>query len=702
MPMDRESTPSDILSPRSVAVVGVSTDPTKIGSRIYANIVAGGFVGAVYPVNSAGIVIGGKPSYRSLIEIPAPVDLVIVAVPAAAAESVVLDAIHRNARAVVVISSGFAEMGEVGRAVEARLVASARAGGARLIGPNCFGVINGDPAVRLHATFGQMTGNGGSVAFASQSGAVGILFLERARSYGLGVRAFVSLGNSADVSAHELIELWGNDPAIDVIAVYLESVTAGAELVRISREVSKRKPIFALTAGRTNVGKKAASSHSAALASATEGIDAVLQSGGIVRVERMEELLEATYLATRGVIPRGPQVGVITNSGGPGILFTDRAVSRGLDVPPLSAQAQSILRADVSNEASLFNPIDLTAAASPADVKAAINILSCEIDIVVVIVVDIGLTPVERFVEAVENIVAQKRCRVPIVLVLPSGTEGVRVKPETASIISILDTVAGGADAIADVVRATSFKERVSVPSPFDEEAVTRLRALAQQWCENDSERWLCWSEIEQLLGVAGIPCVRGWEGPLDSFADGAVTIGYPLVAKLVTPGVLHKSDVGGVVTDIQDTNVLAATIARFREIAAEYASGASLILQPYIKGGREGFVGVSVDPHLGPLIGCGWGGVLVEALRDITLASPPISTVDARRMVDRLRFRRLLEPFRGAPPHDRRFFEDIIVRLGVLTTILPEIEECDLNPVRIFPEGEGCLVLDARIRIRS
>ena len=290
---------------------------------------------------------------------------------------------------------------------------------------------------------------------------------------------------------------------------------------------------------------------------------------------------------------------------------------------------------------------------------------------------------------------------VPVVLVLPTGTEDLRVKPEPLPIIPILDTVEGGADAIADVVRAISFKDRMSVPVPFDEETLTQFRALAQQWCERDSERWLRWDEIERVLILAGIPCVRGWEGPIDSFADGADKIGYPVVAKLMMPGVLHKSDIGGVVTDIQDREALEETIARFREIAAEYASGASLILQPCIKGGREGFVGVSVDPHLGPLIGCGWGGVLVEALRDTTLVSPPVSPVDARRMVDRLRFRRLLEPFRGAPPHDRRRFEDIIVRLGALTTILPEIAECDLNPVRIFPEGEGCLVLDARIRIR-
>lgn len=699
--MKPETTARDILSPTSVAVVGVSSNPMKIGARIYANIVNGGFTGRRYPIHPAGMVIDGEPTYRSLDAIPGAVDLVVVAVPASAVAGVVDAAIERNARAIVVISSGFAEVGDAGRSLEQRIVARVRGSGARLIGPNCFGVINADPAIRLHATFGQLTGNGGTVAFASQSGAVGILILNQARDYGFGVRAFVSLGNSADLTVHELLELWGDDPAIDVVAVYLEGLTGGADLVRVGRKVSARKPIFALTAGRTIVGSKAASSHTAAMASSSAGMDAVLESAGIVRVESIEALLQAIHLATEGGIPWGARVGVVTNSGGPGIIFADRGAMHELHFPPLSAEGQMELRPIVSKEASLLNPIDLTAAASPAQIEATVRVLAREVDIIVVIAVDIGLTPIERCLEALRRCGGEDRAGIRFILILPSGADTKRLEIESGGFISVLSTVTGGADGVAAIVRAYRLKMRSKEPPPEKMLKVAALRELVGSWVGDAPERWLRWGEIEELLTLAEIPCVRGWEGSLDEVDNGTQMIGYPLVAKLVLPDVIHKSDIGGVVTGIPDEITLRETITQFAQIAARYRREARVILQPFISGGREGFIGITVDPYLGPLIGCGWGGVLVEALRDTEFIAPPIALQDAERAIDRLRFRRLLEPFRGAPPHDRRSFEDIIVRLGALASVVPEIIECDLNPVRIFPEGEGCLVIDARVRVQ-
>jgi acyl-CoA synthetase (NDP forming) len=661
------------------------------------NIIRGGFSGSVYPVGRSAEPIAGHRVYPTLEAIGETVELVIVTVPQKGVAEVIAQAGEVGARCAVIISAGFAESGEAGAASERTILEIARRSGLRLIGPNCFGVINGDPAVKLAATFGELPLLGGTTAIATQSGACGIVMLQELAVKGRGIGRFVSLGNSVDLNAAELLFEWGEDPEIAAIALYLEGLRDGPRFLEAARTVARRKPIFAVKAGRTAVGARAAASHTAALTSPERGIAAIFEQGGVVRCDSISELIDAVTLAPRWrELMREGNTAIITNSGGPAILFGDRGEIEGLRFPPASAPLAAKLRGIAPVGAAVANPIDLTAAANPGQFTQAIELAAQEFDIVVVVLVDVGLHPFDEILRSVLelDVTLQK----PLAIVVPGGGESVGT-PSLPSRTPLFLDLERAAAALGAVLKSARFSHRSRFEIPPRTYSVEPLRTRIT---ETPGDRWLLWDEVVELLSGAGVRCLRGRVVALEDVRVTAETIGFPVVLKGFAEGLVHKSDYGGVVLDIRDTTMLDRAIARFQRLEREAGIRVERVLvQPFIDSAREGFIGVRVDPNLGTLISCGWGGTEVEVRDDIAVGAVPIDSAQITRLVDSLRFRRILAPFRGRGAYDRGAFEETIARIGTLAHALPELIECDLNPVAILPKGQGTIVLDARMRVR-
>ena len=396
-----------LLSPRSIAVVGASRRRGTIGNAVLHNLLESEFTGPVFPVNPNADAIGGVEAHPSVLAIPAPVDLAVVTVPAAAVEAVVQECATKGVHGLVVISSGFAELG--GDDVQTRLVRTARRNGMRLVGPNCFGVVNTNPAVSMNATFAPVAPIHGRIGFASQSGGVGIDLLARARALDLGVSTFVSLGNKADVSGNDLLQYWDRDPDTSVILLYLESFGNPRKFSRLARRIARDKPIVALKSGRTQAGARGAASHTAALASSDVAVDELFRQAGVVRVDTLEQMFDTASLLVHQPLPEGRRVAIVSNGGGPGILAADAAVAAGLEVPELSESLQSTLRALAPAGAAVGNPVDLVASAGPEAYEGALDALLAagEVDALVVLYV----SPLVSRPEDVERAVVRAASR---------------------------------------------------------------------------------------------------------------------------------------------------------------------------------------------------------------------------------------------------------------------------------------------------
>jgi acetate---CoA ligase (ADP-forming) len=696
------------FEPRSVAVIGASRRDGSIGRAILGNLKRAGFPGPIHAINpaaaAAGESIEGVACAPSLPR--GEVDLAIVCVPAPAVEDAIADCARAGVRGAIVISSGFAEVSEAGRAAQDRLLRLARSSGMRLVGPNCMGVLDTREAAPLDATFAPTWPPAGNVAMASQSGALGIAMLDHAGARGLGLSSFVSFGNKADVSSNDLLAYWAGDPRTQVIALYLESFGNPRRFARIAPAVARQKPIVAIKSGRSAVGRRAAASHSAALASLDVGVDALFAQAGVVRASTIEEMFDVVAFLSTQPVPAGPRVGVITNAGGLGILFADACDARGLELPTLGDDVRARLRAALPAAASIANPVDMTAAASPAQFAQAVELVGNDpaIDAVVVIYIPPQVTAPEEVAAAVARAAATLPATTPIaaVFMTPDGapaslSQGPRGRipsyafPENAAI-------ALGAAARYGRWRARP-RGRAHV---IDRDATRAIRAIVARAQEGaTAARWLPPADVAALLGHAGIALAR-FEvvAPADA-AAAAERIGYPVVAKAIAPGLVHKSDIGGVVLGLGDAAAVrdaAAALDRRVRDAGHVPDG--VMIQHQIAGGVEALVGVTTDPTLGPLVVVGLGGVAVELLHDVAFRVTPVTDLDATEMVSALRGAPLLDGYRGTPVADRAALEDIILRLSALVEIVPELTDLELNPVRVLPRGAGAIAVDARLRL--
>jgi acetate---CoA ligase (ADP-forming) len=700
-----------LLQPASVAVIGASRSRASVGGEIFANLVRRPFAGAVYAVNPNARNVQGVRAYKSIAEVPELVDLAIVAVPAVEVPHVARDCAQARVRAAVVISAGFAEVGPQGAHAQEEIVGIARNAGMRLVGPNCLGVVSTDPDVCLHATFSTGWPPRGNVSVASQSGALGIALLDEARDHGIGIRHFVSLGNEADVSAEDLLEHWENDPDTRVILLYLESFRDPRRFLDVARRVISSKPIVVVKGGRSPAGARAAGSHTGALATRDVVVDALLTQAGVLRVATLQELFDAATLLTCERKPAGRRVAIITNAGGPGILAADACEARGLAVPAFGDGTARAL-AGALPHASLRNPVDLSASATPQSFDSALPLALGDRGIDSLLVVCVPTTSAD--VAEVARVIASSRtyAEKPVVACVMGkhGVDEARAVLRSAGVPTYaLPESAAGALAVAANLADSACRVE-GKPAPKAGLSATSVRTRIAVHTRDGGQRekggWVDGDEVTALLeafGIQSIPSVT--EHDAEGAARAAAALGFPVALKIVSRAVRHKSDVGGVLLDLRDVAAVregVATLERRMAAAGHKGDLDGVLVQPMAPRGVEMFLGASRDPVFGPVVAFGTGGIELELWNDVVFRIAPLTSADALAMLDSIRGRALLDGFRGAPAGDREALVDAILRVSRLVEDVPEVVELDLNPLVALEPGRGVVAVDARVRVRG
>ena len=697
-----------LLEPASVAVIGASRRRGTVGGELFHNLLAGGFTGPVYPVNPQAASVQSVAAYARVNDIPGPVDLAVLAVPADRVVEVARGCAAKGVGALIVVSAGFAESGPQGVELQRELLAVCRQSGMRLIGPNCLGVINTDPKVRLDATFGPTLPLRGRVGFGSQSGALGLAIVDYANQLGLGLSSFLSVGNKADISGNDLLGYWQEDPDTDMVLLYLESFGNPRKFSRFARRLARTKPIVAVKAGRSVAGSRATSSHTGALLGASDvSVDALFRQAGVIRTDTLSELFDVAKLLAGQPAPKGRRVAVVTNAGGPGILCADACEAAGLQVPVLSAELRSRLVGVLPAEAATGNPVDLLAAA-----------------------------PAQRYQQAIELVAGSGEADAMVIIHIPP-LAGEQREQATAALATAISTAAAHTPAtmttLAVFMRTGDPPAQLgSGPRPipcfqFPEDAARALAKAAErgQWLGRpqgevaelagirqeeaaallaqaltQGPRWLTIQESTRLLECYGLPlATAGVVHTPTEAGELAERLGGKVALKAIAPGLLHKTEAGAVRLGLAGSAQVisaAADMAHAIQTAGHPLEG--FLVQRMVSGVAELLVGVVHDPSFGPVVAVGAGGTSVELLGDVTVRLAPLTGRDAAEALRELRSFPLLDGWRGAPVADQQALEEVLVRVGQLADHHPEIAELDCNPVIASPHG--ATIVDVRIRI--
>jgi acetyl coenzyme A synthetase (ADP forming)-like protein len=683
-----------ILRPRSLAVVGASSRAESLSGRLLGNLVAGGFTGAVYPINPRAETAGPFKCYPSLRAVPEGLDLAVVMVPKAAVLETIDECLEVGVKGVVVITAGFREAGEEGAQAERRVLERVRGAGIRMIGPNCMGLINTDPDVRMDASFTPAPALRGNVAFASHSGALGVAVLEAAREVGLGFSQFVSLGNSADVDVNELLEVWEHHDGTRAIMLYLEALPSPQRFLELASRIVRSKPIVVFKGGRTAAGQRAASSHTGALAAGDTAVDALLAQTGVAHARTLEEMFNLALAFSSAPPPRGRRVAVVTNAGGPAIAATDALADHGLTLATFSKATEDALRGFLPPEAAVGNPVDMLPSATPENFRQAIELALADpgVDAALTITVTpIMVTPLQI---AGGIAAARPPAGKPVLSVFMTAS---RFFPEAHGIAGLPPLFRYPEAAVEALAGLVAHGERIARSAAEPAPAMSRSSVI-----ERARGGYLSPQAAFALLEEAGIP-VAPWRAVATraELARAGGALGYPLVLKAFGDKLVHKSEAGAVAVGLADETAAAAAFeAMVRRLAESGIDADGFLAQRHVCGGREAIIGITRDPAVGPLVMVGMGGVAVEVWRDASFRVAPITAHDADEMLGELKGVRLLGPFRGRPAGDRAALKDALLRLAALAAAHPEIVECDINPLLVMDEGNGCVAVDVRIRV--
>ncbi|MBM2832662.1 MAG: acetyltransferase, partial [Dehalococcoidia bacterium] len=716
------------LKPHSIAVIGASRRSGSIGNKLFHNILQADFKGVVYPVNPNAEAVASVKAYPTITDIPGEIDLAIIIVPADLVQQTVEQCGRKGVRGIIVISSGFGETGTDGKKRQEKLLETVRSYGMRLVGPNCMGVINTEPDVTLNATFSGVFPPSGRIAFATQSGALGLAILEYASSLNMGLSTFASIGDRADVSSNDLLQYWQDDPATGVILLYLESFGNPKKFARIVRSVTRTKPVIVVKGGRTPAGTRtkpvivvkggrtpagmrAAASHTGALATAEAASQAILNQVGVVRVDTLEELFDAASLFSSQPLPKGRRVAILTNGGGPGIMTADACGAHGLEVVGLSEKTVSGLKGFLRREASAGNPIDMTAEASAEDYGHSLQLLAEDdlIDIVIVIFVPPILTQEAEVAKAIREI-SPEFCRRGKTLVASfMGSHGASANLATPGVCGVPSFVFPEATAMA-LSRACEYSDwlkrpqgTVPVLSGVDKSRASQ-KIMSALKATTTRPFWLDADAVAALLGAYGIRMVKAKAAvSAEKAADVADEIGYPVAVKLLSDTIVHKTEVGGVILGVSSREGIASA---YRQIAQRLTSLGRIgemqgvMVQEMVSEGVEVIVGMTQDASVGPLLMFGLGGVHAELFKDVVFRIHPLTDIDAAEMVRAVKAYQLLQGWRGTNPSDIKSLEELLLRVSALVEDMPQVVELDLNPVMSLEQGKGYVVADARIRV--
>jgi acetate---CoA ligase (ADP-forming) len=691
------------LEPGAVAVVGASRSRGTVGGEIFHNLLEAGFSGVVHPVNPNAGVVQSVRAYPSVEEVPGALDLAVIAVPAEQVSEAARGCAAKGVPALVVISAGFAETGSAGAERQRELLAICRESGMRLIGPNCLGILNTIPGVRLNATFAPAMPPPGKVGFLSQSGALGLAVIELARERALGLSSFASIGNRADVTGNDLLEYWEEDDSTSVALLYIESFSDARRFSRVARRVGARKPIVAVKSGRSRAGARATSSHTGALLEASDvTVDALFEQAGVIRADSLADLLDVASLLANQPLPEGVRVGIVTNAGGPGIMCADACEAAGLEVPGVPPAVQDELRGFLPPEASVANPVDMIATASVDHYRRAITTLAAwdGIDALIVIFVRPLLTTAEDVAEAVREALAERARPIPVQAVFMSSHDHAAMSAGGG--VPTYMYPEDAARALARVVRHAAWRRRPTADQPdLGELRVAEAAGVIAQGLDS-GPGWLGAEEVARLLNCYGLP-VPEWRTVDDPVAAGhaAEELGGTVALKAVGPDILHKTDLGAVKVGLSGGAAVSWEAAQMDEaLAAGGARRERFIVQRMVEGGVELLIGVVGDAVFGPVLACGAGGVQAEVLKDVSVRLVPVTPLDAGEMLRSLAVYPLLTGYRGAPPADLAGVEDVLLRVSAMVEAHQEIAELDLNPVVATPDR--ALLVDARVRVEA
>ena len=698
-----------VMNPRSIAVVGATNRPGSVGRAVFRNILSAGFHGVLYPVNPKAKSVQSVKAYPKLADIPDEVDLAVVIVPAEIVCSILEEAGQKQVKGAVVITAGFKEIGGHGVELENRLKEVTTRYGIRLVGPNCLGVINNNENIRMNASFATKMPKAGNIAFISQSGALCTAVLDYAEGRNIGFSKFVSFGNKADVNETDLLRYLKDDPDTKVILMYLEDITNGREFLETAREITwqARKPMLAVKSGRSAEGARAAASHTGSLVGSDNAYDAIFYQSGILRVEGVDELFNCAVAFAKQPIPKGNRLAIVTNAGGPGIMATDAAIRHNLKIATLSEETKQKLKQELPPTASIQNPVDVIGDATHERYESAIRHILMDDNVDGAIVI---LSP-----QAMTDVLETAKIVPPVVKDID--------KPVLCSFMGIVDVSEGIQYLEKHGIPNYAFPEAAvrSMASMFfygsllslDKREVRRVAAdrhtatavIKKKLAGKDSY-YMSEKEANEILRCYGFPVLKSILLKDSSQVDEAAEqIIFPAAMKICSPDIVHKFDTGGVRLKIKTKEGARKAFEDITQNAKKFKPSAKIdgvIIERMAKRGVEVILGAVRDPKFGPICMFGLGGTFVEAIKDVTFRLAPMWEISAEIMIRTIKAYSILRGVRGAPPCDVDSIKDCILRLSQMVTEHPEIAELDINPLIVYPEGEGCVVADSRVLLKK
>jgi acetate---CoA ligase (ADP-forming) len=694
-----------LFYPKTVAIVGVSRTPKSIGREILKNLIQFNYDGRIYPVNPKAFSINSLRCYPSLTDIPEEqIDLVVIVVPSQFVKPVIQEAVSLKVKSAVIITAGFREIGEQGLKLEEEIYEMSNSINMRIIGPNCMGILNGHHP-HLNATFAPIMPLTGELGFISQSGALGVVVMEYASGLKLGFSKFVSLGNKMDVNDNMMLEYLAKDEDTKVILAYLEAFSDPKNFSNIAFEASKKKPVLMLKSGRTTAGAKAASSHTGALAGKENVIAAALAKSGVIRVESVEELFDSAMGFLKCNLPNGNKVAILTNAGGPGTLATDALVYLDLKIADLNDETKFKLREVIPPEASPENPVDLIASADADRYAKSLKLLLEDenVDMVLIIFVPPLMIQTIEVANAVNEILQTIETEKPVISCFMG--RNVLLRQETTFKFPIYEFPENAARVMNDLWSYSKWKQKEHEYNAQLTPKTVKLKAkkIIQNCLKAESE-WMEQNSVQELLELYGFNFPESrYVKSFDELLEAVEEISFPVVVKLASTKITHKTDKGGVFLDVRTNDEL---INAWKQISKVYVKAKILeverivLVQKFYKSGVEIALGTSYDKQFGQTIMIGSGGVLIEILKDVHFRLTPINNSDAKSMIKSLRGYPLLLGYRGEPEADIDALEVNLIQLSNLVEDFPEILELDINPILVLPKGEKPIVLDARIKM--
>lgn len=690
--------------PGSIAVIGASSKPGSLSYQLIHNLVNFGYKGSIYPVNPKASSVYSIPAYPAITSIKNNIDLAVLMVPKEMVPETVDECYKKKIQSIVVITAGFKETGKEGAEREAALIKKIRKYKMRLIGPNCMGIINTHPEVKMNCTFVQGTPLGGGIGFISQSGALGAAVLRTVQQNDIGLAQFISIGNKADVSGNTVLEYWWHNDDIKVITLYLESFGNPRHFMELTREITKTKPIIAIKSARTKAGMKAASSHTGALASSDAVVDAFIEQSGVIRVNTTDEMFDIAKAFDMANLPEGNRIGILTNAGGPAILAVDECANWGLSVPELTAKTKNKLKKITPPEGSLHNPVDVLPPAN-ADVYSSAAKIMLEDENIDSLIVIVGPPLMLDTLEIAKSICrAVKDTKKTVMLVMMSQDD---VIPRLKEVMPVHPPVYRfpeyAARAISRMYNYKKWKERPEgIYREFDADRRT-VRKIIQKYSAKKGT-YLNSEDVSTVLKAYGLPIINSvFTHNTFDLIQISDKIKYPVVLKAVGKKLVHKSDMGGVEVDIHNTDELIRAAEKITEKLKFHKAEHLLekfMIQPYVQGGVETILGITSDNKAGHLVMFGLGGIFVEVFKDVNFKLVPVNDVEAASMIRSIKSYEMLKGVRGKKAVNLDYIAEAILRLSQLSRDFPEFMEIDLNPFVFFDEKEKCSILDARIRV--